>query len=740
MAVTASAMRRPSLGWNGRTAKEMLEDSERLMAETGHYCGVKQLTIKESEPIRYEKMWSRLRGGIVGARSTALNISASPIVREIGELCFGLYTPEGDSITLSTGIMAHVHTMSEAIKHMVRSNYEEDPGINPGDVFCNNDPQLGDVHNADVQTFLPIIWEGELLGWAAGVTHELDVGAPQPSGMPIGTISRYEDGWILSCQKVGSNDALHRDYENRITTAVRTPFYWLLDEKCRIAGCRLLRETVFRMIREEGLDAYKCFIREVIEDTRQAFVKNLKLMTVPGVYRFPSFMDVPHSIEKGRMPEYAAVDTMMNCPLEMRIGADCTFELDLDGANKWGYHSFNCTPSGLQGGLWVAITQTLIPNDKVNDGAYLATKFNTPYGTWAHPDNPSLSNTLSWMFLIPCFTGMFHGLSTAFTARGFVEEVIAAYPFTGNITQGGGPNHYGNPNGAWTNFEHSCCGVSARYVMDGEASCAAMWNPEGDMGDVEAWEALEPMLYLGRNMRPNSGGPGKYRGGLGFECVRMVYNTPYQVLFNGRDGFVFQTSGLFGGYPGASGYRHSIKHTDVKQRIEKLEPYPTCDVDSENSQMEAHAKGEVLKDQHCYHLPDPHGEYDLYLSLIAGGHGVGDVLERDPALVINDLNEGYLLPRTAAPIYGVIAHQNAAGDWMLDAAATATKRAAMRKQRLERSMSVEEWMAQTRPRVEKTAFIYPVRRMYAESSQLSAKWRREYNAFWGLPADWMPQV
>jgi N-methylhydantoinase B/acetone carboxylase alpha subunit len=220
----------------------------------------------------------------------------------------------------------------------------------------------------------------------------------------------------------------------------------------------------------------------------------------------------------------------------------------------------------------------------------------------------------------------------------------------------------------------------------------------------------------------------------------MVYNTPYQVLFNGRDGHVFQTSGLFGGYPGASGYRHSIKNNDVKRRIDNKEPYPTRDVDPDNSQMEAHASGEVLKDQHCYHLPEPHGEYDLYLSLIAGGHGVGDVLERDPARVIDDLNEGYLLPRTAEPIYGVVAHRNDAGEWVLDEAATEVKRREMRERRLARSLSVEEWMAQTRPRVENMDFIYPVRRMYAESSALSEKWRREFNAFWGLDPDWMPEV
>ena len=96
----------------------------------------------------------------MSARETALNISASPIVKEIGELCFALYTPEGDSVALSTGIIVHVHTMSDAIKYMIRQGYEENPGIAPGDIFTNNDAMIGDVHNADVQTIVPIFWEG----------------------------------------------------------------------------------------------------------------------------------------------------------------------------------------------------------------------------------------------------------------------------------------------------------------------------------------------------------------------------------------------------------------------------------------------------------------------------------------------------------------------------------------------------------------------------------------------------
>ncbi len=87
------------IGWDGRRLDQMLADSDRQFAETGSYAGLSgELAMKDSDPIGYEKLFARLRGGLVSARETALNISASPIVRELGELCFALYTPEGDSV------------------------------------------------------------------------------------------------------------------------------------------------------------------------------------------------------------------------------------------------------------------------------------------------------------------------------------------------------------------------------------------------------------------------------------------------------------------------------------------------------------------------------------------------------------------------------------------------------------------------------------------------------------------
>ncbi len=483
----------------------------------------------------------------------------------------------------------------------------------------------------------------------------------------------------------------------------------------------MIRNTVLRLIQEEGVDTFKNFIREVIEDTRRAFVTRVMEMMIPGVYRSPSFMDIPHAGDKGVMPDFAAVDSLMNCPLKLTIDEKGSFDIDLDGANKWGYHSFNCTPSGIQGGLWVTLCQTLIPNDKVNDGAYLATTFNTPYGTWSNPDNLSVSNTLSWMFLIPCFTGLVHSLNRGFCGRGYLEEIIAAYPFTGNITQGGGVNHHGH-DGSWSNFEHSCSGVSARWAWDGETSCAAVWNPEGDMGDVEAWEIIEPALYLGRNIRPNSGGLGKFRGGSGFESVRMVSGTDRQVLYHARDGHVHQCSGIFGGYPGSSGYRHTIKNTDMKERIEKRLPYPVQDVDS---------------DRRLYHYPDPHGEYDVYLSQICGGHGLGDALERHSELVAEDINSGHLLERYAAA-HGVVGKRDGSDQWVVDEQATKALRDEKRQQRLDQSQSVEEWMNSQRDRVAALDFIEPVQKMHRESCELSENWLIDFKAFWDLGDDWQP--
>ena len=244
------------IGRNGKTLHQMIDESEAIMQSSGRYFGIAELEIKEKDPIAYEKISSRIRGALVSARETARTISGNPIVRETGELCFALYTPEGDAISLSTGIMAHVHTMSEAIKYMIRNDYDTTIGISDGDIFVNNDPISGNIHTNDVQNFVPLFYDGELIGWVGGVTHCTDVGISAPDLSMITNITRFEDGWILTCQKNGQNDTLNQDYLLRCETSTRASSLWKLDEKARISGCQIIRDAMLRMIGEIGIERY----------------------------------------------------------------------------------------------------------------------------------------------------------------------------------------------------------------------------------------------------------------------------------------------------------------------------------------------------------------------------------------------------------------------------------------------------------------------------------------------------
>jgi acetone carboxylase alpha subunit len=79
---------RKTIGWDGKTLKEMRQEIDEISRTTGHYAGLKTLPLKESDPIRYEKIFAKLRGGVVHARETAKRVAASPIVEQEGELCF----------------------------------------------------------------------------------------------------------------------------------------------------------------------------------------------------------------------------------------------------------------------------------------------------------------------------------------------------------------------------------------------------------------------------------------------------------------------------------------------------------------------------------------------------------------------------------------------------------------------------------------------------------------------------
>ena len=417
------------IGWDGQSLREMLVRSESLFADTGHYHGLAELALKDSDPLHYEKLFSRVRGGMVSARETALNISASPIVRELGEIAFALYTPEGDSVALSTGIIVHVHTMSEAIKFMVRGGWEDNPRIRPGDIFANNQPTIGDVHPADVQTFVPIFnpeEPAELLAWAGGVIHVMDIGASTPGGVPIGPTTRYEDGIDLHCDKIGERDELHQSHIRRCTMMSRAPGLWMLDERTRLAGCHMIRDAIERLVLEEGAGTIKAFMRESIEDGRREFKSRVRGLLVPGRYRSPGFQDVFFK-DKTLLPARARRDFLIHGAYEVNIDRDGHWTTDLTRILGLGVASLQRDLLRPAGNEWILFTQSLICNDKINDGAYYGTTLKTTPYTWCDVADMPGSVSTPWMPMFATSTGYLRAISRALQSRGYIEEIVASY-------------------------------------------------------------------------------------------------------------------------------------------------------------------------------------------------------------------------------------------------------------------------------------------------------------------------
>ncbi|MBU6259821.1 MAG: hydantoinase B/oxoprolinase family protein, partial [Burkholderiales bacterium] len=429
---------------NGMTLKEYRDGILKRTAETGHYNGLERLALREKDPIGYEKLFSKLRGGLVHARETAKKIAASPIVEQEGELCFTLYNAAGDCVLTSTGIIIHVGTMGAAIKYMIENNWEGNPGINPGDMFTNNDCAIGNVHPCDIATIVPIFVQGKLIGWVGGVTHVIDTGAVTPGSMSTGQTQRFGDGYMITCRKTGINDTPLRDWLHESQRSVRTPKYWILDEKTRIAGCHMIRELVEETIAEEGLETYMEFATEVIEEGRRGLQTRIKAMTLPGKYRKVAFVDVPYKHEDVQTSNaFAKLDSIMHAPVEMEIRADASWRLDFEGASRWGWHSYNAHQVAFTSGIWVMMTQTLVPTQRINDGAYFGTEFHMPKGGWNNPDDRRTGHAYAWHFLVSAWTTMWRGLSQAYFSRGYLEEVNAGNANTSNWLQGGGINQDG---------------------------------------------------------------------------------------------------------------------------------------------------------------------------------------------------------------------------------------------------------------------------------------------------------
>lgn len=713
--------------------REALRRRDELTDVGEEYYGITQLTIKDSDPTRYERFCSALQVGLVSAREVSKFVSASPGSREMGELLFGLLTPEGDPIGISLGLAGNIACFPVGVRWMIVNDYEDNPRIREGDIFSGDDPGTsGAIHPGDCFTYLPIFHSGALVAWACGMNHIIEVGSMLGGSWPAFSQDAFTDGFMFPLTKTGENYEYHAWWLETWKRRTRAPVFNILDEKMRLSGCQMIERKVHEVIDEFGTDYFREGIREIIEDTRLAVKRNVRAHSVPGRSRNVTFRTAGQT-GVGNLFPLANREYLIHVPVQSEVDGDGGLHTDVSGASPWGFHAYNSFHAGLAAAVHLSVMDSYGHDTKLNHGLMEHSKVTAELGSLFNPDYPYVSSSNPWATTVSVISAAINNSSRNFCGRGFLEEC-----WTGEASWDGAQGSGILPNGAgwgFTNLQFvGAAGQGAYAYKDGQPTSWTCWNHRSDIGNVEEWEYVTPALYyLGRGLVPEYCGHGKHRGAVGQSAVYAILN-PGKLALN-RGGGTMATNtviavGSAGGYPAPGVFVRTLHDTNLRGLMERSEHYPTSpwEVDQflDSGHLTARRKTIWKSDTPPIQVNDG----DLYVHASGGGGGWGDPIERDPADALDDVRRGWLGAETLADVYGVVVHGEGRAA-QLDEAATQRRRAEIVNERRARSVPVSQWWAQQRERVTRGDFIEQVRSMHRDCMGFD-RYRAEFVSFWAL--------
>lgn len=735
MEVTKESRR--GIGYGGKTLLELLAERDKKTVETGYYCGLKDLPLNREDPMKLELFFSKLLAATIAGRETARMISGSPQIREVAELATGFYTPEGDCVLQSTGIIIHIPIMGEVIKWMIAQSYEQEEGIHDGDIFTSNDNAIAGMHPPDVYDLIPIFYEDTLVGWAATVIMEAELGAIAPGAMSSAASERFLDGIRFSAEKTGEKDVHYKSFDRRIRAGMRMPDLFILDRKAALAADIKVREEVKRVIDEFGLNYFIEAQRELIENERRAHLERMKRRTVPGKFHAPVTFE--NYMTKTFVPPHHAVDQIRLVPMDFIIRADGSCFLDLDGAGPWGWHPSNTTPSSMRGAMCLLLAQTLAYTGAANEGTMMCVEMNLPYDTYVNPSSKNIATANLFSFPINGGGAWFRLQSMSFFSRGFVEECIAGSPTTATFGVSG-KDHYGNDFGFLMTDIAGTCGSGAFAIRDGVTGHAP-WQPVSDMGNVEVWELLLPLSWTGKGLLPDACGWGKYRGGFPVVSTMMVHKTqllavditPIVLLTK-----IYPNSGMFGGYPGTGPIFKMVEGANTEELIRKRLPLLHAYGKISLPDMEKNIQGRhILETARGVSIPAvfKHGDW-IQVAYATHSGGWGDPIQRNIPLIKRDLDNGLVTPEVCGKIFCVAASYDAKSEeWVIDPEKSRQLREAKKAERLRKGVPVKEWWKKRRADILQGKMPDLMKDMYNGSLNKGKRWPKEFRSFWMLPDD-----
>ena len=559
--------------------------------------------MKAIDPVTLEIINNRLRFISKEMVITLTRIAYSAVIYDGHDCSAGIFDAKGQLLTLDAGLPFHISPMPFSVS-AVLEKYRNN--INPGDIFIANDPSFGGTHLPDMLILMPIFFKENLAFFAAARGHWTDVGGSTPGSLSGKANELIQEGIIIPPIKLFEQGKLNQDLADLLFTNMRMREIRQGDMMSQVAACRHGERGCVELIEKYGMETtIKCG-EEIINRTEESLRRKLKAIP-EGAYYYEDYLDNDGLSNKS-----------VRIKVEVSVKDGSVF-VDFAGSSPQSQGPVNCSLSTTHGAVVIAVKSIVDPHGIPNEGLFRLIKINAPLGTLLNPKPgaPTGGFTESGYRVVFCIVGALAEVLPQCVSGADYGSVNHTYISGIDESKGDLFIHYEYPPG----------GNGGTFLMDGPNGMRGPSSGNVSLQSVELIESLSPLRCSYATLREDSGGPGRFRGGLGL--VRKV-----EVLAQSASlSTVTDRSAIppFGIFKGQSGYGQYW--SVIRNGIEKPLPF----------------SGKVSN----YKLK----KGDIFQCLTAGGGGYGDPLERDPDIVRKDVIEGYVSMEAARETYGVVLNE-----------------------------------------------------------------------------------
>jgi N-methylhydantoinase B len=613
--------------------------------------------VEEIDPLTYEVIRHRLWAITEEMAEALKRMSGSIVVTDCNDFNACILDECGDEVQIGLYNTQLSASIDMAVKWTLE-NRAENPGIADGDMFITTDPWVGGgIHQNDVSVFGAIFWEGELFGWTNAVAHQLDLGGVAPGSWTPKSRDVFWESLPMPPIKIYENGRFRSDAEDCYLRRSRVPRLLALDLRAQVGANNVGAERIRSLIAKYGPERVKAVMTRMMDDAERRLRARLRELP-DGTWSAVAHQDQAREGDRG---VYKIVCKMTK--------EEDRLVFDFRGTDPEVEGLINCTYGGMRAGIMV-ILLTMLCGDIpwAPGGIQRCFDIVADEGTLNNCSFPAgiskASIASSWATqsaVGECVAAM---LDTHHTHR---KNLLSVCCGTFDLALMSGVDQHHHPFVTLLG-DAMAGGIGARVDLDGVDTGGMQNISQARIADVEMNEFAYPMLYLWRREEPDSGGPGRFRGGLGGSSAFILHDAPLQsmsVTVSSTGKAVPQAPGIAGGYPGNTTHDLVIRRSSVREQLSRGSiPAELDEIEGDLEPMPPELDTGLQWD-------------DVYYMNWPGGGGYGDPLLRDPELVVRDLSEAKVTRSAARDVYGVVLDE----DGSLDLDATEARRLELRRGR-----------------------------------------------------------